>query len=94
MSEKHLGELTVDDWGLIAAINLRAPLFLAISRACTRELGCHTRGGHRLASRGLAQSARRHRRFGRVSASDNAAFLTGEVIILDGGRTARSPMPQ
>jgi len=165
MFEKHLSELTVDDWDVMAEINLRAPLFLAqealpefqkrgagsiinigsvegkqanplhtayaetkagvhgMTRAMAIDLGrygvrCNAiapgwietdLSAKYLASRANSAATREAlialHPAGRLGtpedignlavflASDNAAFLTGEVITLDGGRTVRLPTP-
>lgn len=163
--ERHISEIELEDWDLMIAINLRAPLFLAQAVlphmrrrgggsiinigsvegiAANPEHGvyCASKAGVHGMTRALAvdvgadnvrcnaiapgwinsklsdefldaqpdpavaRAGLNHLHpIGRVGqpadiaqlavflASDRSAFLTGEVIVMDGGRTAKLPMP-
>src|SRR5690625_26912 len=165
MFERSLADITVADWEMMAAINLRAPLFLAqaalpelmkrgggsiinlgaveghfvnplhtayaatkagihgITRAMAIDLGPYGVRCNAIAPGWIdtdlsdeyldsfpdpdhaRQKLRDLHPVGRVGnptdigdlaaflASDRAEFLTGEVIVLDGGRTVRLPTP-
>jgi len=165
MFERGVGEISLEEWDLMTAINLRAPLFLAQAAAPhMRERGggsiinigsiegiganpahaayCASKAGVHGLTRALAvdlgesgircnaiapgwmesdlsetyfdsfpdppaarAALERLHPLGRVGhpadvgdlaaflAGDGSSFLTGEVIVLDGGRTARLPMP-
>ncbi|MFC7847008.1 SDR family NAD(P)-dependent oxidoreductase [Arthrobacter sp. NPDC057388] len=165
MFERSIADITLDEWDLMMALNLRAPLFLAQAALphlqrrgagsiinvgsieglsanplhaayCASKAGIHgmTRAmavdlgkdGIRcnaiapgwiaselsenyLESQPDADSARealnRLHPIGRVGqptdvgdlavflASDRSGFLTGEIVVLDGGRTAKLPLP-
>jgi NAD(P)-dependent dehydrogenase (short-subunit alcohol dehydrogenase family) len=165
MFERSVAEIRPDEWDLMMAINLRAPLFLAqaalphmrrrgggsiitigsieglganphhaaycaskagvhgMTRAMAVDLGAHGIRCNAIApgwiaselsetylqSRpdpaGAREALNRLHPVGRVGrpadvgdlavflASDRSSFLTGEVIVLDGGRTAKLPLP-
>jgi meso-butanediol dehydrogenase/(S,S)-butanediol dehydrogenase/diacetyl reductase len=165
MFERTVSEIQLDEWDLMMAVNLRAPLFLAqavlpsmrergggsiinigsieglganpnhaaycaskagvhgMTRAMAVDLGPHDVRCNAIApgwiaselsekyleSRSDAAAARdalnRLHPVGRVGrptdvgdlavylASDRSSFLTGEIVVLDGGRTAKLPLP-
>ena len=165
MFERSVADITLDDWDLMMAVNMRAPLFLAqaalphmqrrgggsiinigsieglsanplhaaycaskagihgMTRAMAVDLGqdgirCNAIAPGWIASElsenylesqpdaaGARKALDRLHPVGRLGrpddvgdlavflASDRSGFLTGEVVVLDGGRTAKLPLP-